>query len=130
MRQQKCRAKFFNPLLKFDPDCESSTSLIDAAFIKLTSDNDKRTERIEKIKFAPTKSQGKKKEQCQKEKERRRADRRKMSNIKECRRMGRSLLLGSTLVANINTLARLTHPRRLLKRTIVLPSKQDVQHLF
>ena len=54
MRQQKCRAKFFNPLLKFDPDCESSTSLIDAAFIKLTSDNDERTERTGKIKISTT----------------------------------------------------------------------------
>ena len=37
---------FFNHPL--DPDRESSTSLIDAAFIKLTSDNDKRTNIIKR----------------------------------------------------------------------------------
>ena len=53
-----------------------------AAFLGLASDNDfKRTHW--KIKFAPHQSQGKKEEQCQKEKERRRTDRRKKSSIKE-----------------------------------------------
>ena len=65
------------PIIHLDPDRESSTSLIDAAFIELTSDNEKRTERTGKSKSHHTKSQGKKEEQCQKEKERRRADRRK-----------------------------------------------------
>ena len=48
-----------------DPDRESSTSLIDAAFIKLTSDNDEKTERTGKSNsdFLHTKSQGKKKEE-------------------------------------------------------------------
>ena len=80
-----------------------------------------------KIKFAPHQSQGKK-EQCQKERERRRTDRRKKSSIKEFRRMGRSSEHRSGLMAPCKDLARLTHPRRLLKRTIMLPSKQDVQY--
>ena len=34
----------------------------------------------------------------------------------------------SRFIKNRHILAYLIHPRRLLKRTIVLPSKQDVQH--
>ena len=65
-------------------DRESSTSSIDvAAFIELTPDNDERTNALEnQSQFTPHQSQGKKEEQCQKEREKR-TDRRKMSSIKE-----------------------------------------------
>ena len=56
------------PIILLDLYRESSTSLIDAAFIKLTSDNDERTERTGKIKSLLTKSQRKKEEQNAKKK--------------------------------------------------------------
>ena len=65
VRQQKAKStgsKNYFSIIHLDPDRESSTSLIDAAFIKLTSDNDEKTERTGKIKFAPHQSQGKKEE--------------------------------------------------------------------
>ena len=78
---------------------------------KLKSDNTNRKER---------KSNAKKKEKG--------GGRRTMSSSKECTRLGRGSEQGSRLMANNNTLVRLTHPRRLPKRTIVSPSKQDVQY--
>ena len=122
------QGKFFLIIHHLELVRVSSTSLIDAAFIKLTSDNDERTERTGKLKFAPLQSQGKKEEQCQKEKERRRADRRTMLSILVSTREGIGFKQTSELMAKRKDSACLTHPRRLLKRTIMPPSKQDVQH--
>ena len=56
------------PIILLDLYRESSTSLIDAAFIKLTSDNEKRTERTGKINSHPTNRKGTKKSNAKKKK--------------------------------------------------------------